>query len=143
MPGSGDAGASGGGAATVVAAVSGTGSAGLLVLSEGIASAGSVTVGAAASFAVGGWLVTVASGKRGDDFSEAGVTGGGWSGMAFWIGGLIMVCKLTSIRSSWSSSSDTNARLSFAHWIINRCASTDKRRISSVNPALRPDGSNE
>jgi hypothetical protein len=115
----------------------------LVVLSEGIAIAVSVTVAAAASFAVGGGLVTVASGKRGDDFSEVGVTEGGWSGMVSWIGGLVVVCKLTSIRFSWSSSSDTNARLSLAHWIMNRCASTDKRRISSANPVLRPDGSNE
>ena len=113
------------------------------MLSEGIAIAGSVTVGAAASFAVGGGLVTGASGARGGDFSEAGVTEGGWSGMVSWIGGLVVVCKLTSIRFSWSSSSDTNARLSLAHWIMNRCASTDKRRISSANPVLRPDGSNE
>ena len=60
--------------ANVVAAVSVTALAGWVVLFEGIASVGSVTVGATASFAVGGGLVTGVSGARGGDFSEAVVT---------------------------------------------------------------------
>ena len=62
---------------------------------------GSATTGAATSLAAGGGLVTGASGKGGGDFSsEAGVAGGVGSGIAAWVGGLAVVCKVTLMTSS-------------------------------------------
>ena len=115
LVGAGDAGDAGAGANVFAAVVSVTVSTGLGVGSE-VAGSGVVAVGVDLGLSVGGGLVTGASGKSGGgDFSGAGVTGGGGFGIAACFCGVTDVCKLTWIRSSSSSSSDTSARLSLAH----------------------------
>ncbi len=88
--------------------------AGLLVWSGGGAGSGPVATGVAASF-VAVVLCSGNLGKRGDGVSEAVVAGAGWSGIATRFSGVVVVCSVTSMTSCLSSSSDTMARLFFAH----------------------------
>lgn len=74
-----------------------------------------MTTGFAASFVAGAVFVSGMLGKRGGGVSEAVVAGAGGSGIAARLSGVVIVCSVTSMTSSLSSSSDTMARLSLAH----------------------------